>query len=67
LTDESAASDASPRPRQGEPDDDPSTVGISGRAVVIALLLIVVLVVVGVYGLAAWISAGNVGVTVRPQ
>lgn len=65
--DESAASDAGPGPLAGGADDDPSTVGVSGRAVVIALLLVVVLVVLGVYGLAAWLSAGNVGVTIRPQ
>ena len=65
--DESEAAGASTGPLRSEPDDDPSTVGVSGRAVVLALLLVVVIVVVGVYGLAAWISAGNVGVTVRPQ
>ena len=65
--DESAAAGASPGPPRSEPDDDPSTVGISGRAVVIALLLVAVVVVFGVYALAAWLSAGNVGLTVRLQ
>lgn len=47
-------------------EDDPSTVPISRWALVIALLLVVMLVVVGLYGLADWMSGGNVGVTIRP-
>lgn len=59
-----------PEPRR-EPESvdpaDPELVGISGRAVVIALLAVAMIVAVGVYLLAGWISSGNVGVTVRPQ
>ena len=56
---------------QGDPGepvaDHPARVTLSGPAVAVALVLLVGIVALGVYGLSSWLAAGNVGVTIRPQ
>jgi hypothetical protein len=47
--------------------DHPGRVNVNAPAVVVALVLLVGIVALGVYGLSGWLAAGNVGVTIRPQ
>ena len=47
--------------------DHPGRVKVNAPALVVALVLLVGIVALGVYGLSGWLAVGNVGVTIRPQ